>query len=269
MPELPEVETVRRVLKKNLINQTIKNVESNYPKMILEPFEEFKNHLVGAKFKDVLRKGKFLIFELSNGYYLVSHLRMEGKYFLEPKDSMSNKHIHVIMELDDYTLYYQDTRKFGIMFTRTKDTLYTTEPLLSVANDPIEGVDITKMYDSLLRKKKTIKEALLDQSIMSGLGNIYVDEVLYMAHVSPLRKACKINLDELNLIVESSKNIFLKSITLGGTTIKSFTSSKGHAGSYQEHLLVHTKETCPKCGKRLTIIKIGGRSSYYCDNCQK
>jgi len=269
MPELPEVECVINALKPNLYNQEIIDVESNYTKMILEPFDEFKSHLIGAKFVGFQRKGKFIIFELSNGYYLVSHLRMEGKYFLEEKNSMSNKHIHVIIHLKDYDLYYQDVRKFGIMVTKTKDTLFTTSPLDHVANDPIEGVDLETIYNKLQKKKTTIKEAMLDQSIMSGLGNIYVDEVLFMSKVSPLREANNVTKKELNDIVVASKNVFLKSIELGGSTIKSFTSSKNHAGSYQDHLLVHTKKICPTCNNELAIIKIGGRSTYYCKNCQK
>ena len=126
MPELPEVETVRRVLKKDLIGQRIIDIESNYTKMILEPFEQFKSNLLGAKFKDIIRKGKFLIFKLDNGYNLVAHMRMEGKFFLEEKGSMNNKHIHVIIHLTDYDLYYQDTRKFGIMVTKSDDDLFKT-----------------------------------------------------------------------------------------------------------------------------------------------
>ncbi len=269
MPELPEVETVRRVLKKDLIGQRIIDIESNYTKMILEPFEQFKSNLLGAKFKDILRKGKFLIFKLDNGYNLIAHMRMEGKFFLEEKGSMNNKHIHVIIHLTDYDLYYQDTRKFGIMVTKSDDDLFKTSPLINVANDPIEGIDKTVLYNNLLKRKKTIKEALLDQSIISGLGNIYVDEVLYMSHILPTRQASKVTLDEVNDIINHSKEIFLKSIEHGGTTIKSFTSSKNHAGSFQDFLLVHTKDVCPNCNNKLTIIKIGGRSSYFCNKCQK
>ena len=104
---------------------------------------------------------------------------------------------------------------------------------------------------------------------MSGLGNIYVDEVLFMASIDPKREANEISKKELNDLVEYSKETFLKSITLGGSTIKSFTSSKNHAGQFQDYLLVHTKDICPKCGQKLEIIRIGGRSTYYCKNCQK
>ncbi len=269
MPELPEVECVIRALKKNLIGQSIKSIKCTYKEMIKEDYDTFCATLIGKEFRDITRKGKYIIFHLSSDTYLVSHLRMEGKYFLTLKNSISNPHILVEFETDDYTLYYQDVRKFGVMYTKTSENLFTTEPLSKVANDPIEGVDVEGIFNKLKKLKKPIKEALLDQSIMSGLGNIYVDEVLFKASISPLRKSCDISLNEVENIVSYSKEIFLLSIELGGTTIRSFTSSFHHIGHYQDKLLVHTKEYCPICKKKLEVIRIGGRSSYYCTNCQK
>lgn len=269
MPELPEVECVIRALKKNLLGQKINSIKCNYKDMIKEDYDTFCNNLIGKTFQDITRKGKYIIFHLNDDTYLVSHLRMEGKYFLTLKDSISNPHILVEFVLDDYTLYYQDVRKFGVMYTKNSALLFTTEPLSKVANDPIEGVDIEEVYKKIHTLKKPIKETLLDQSIISGLGNIYVDEVLFKALVSPLRKTCLVTLNEVENIVLYSKEIFLNSIELGGTTIRSFTSSFHHIGHYQDRLLVHTKEYCPKCGKKLEVIRVGGRSSYYCANCQK
>ncbi len=269
MPELPEVECVIRALKKNLIGEQIKSIKCSYKEMIKEDYDDFCSRLIGNTFTDITRKGKYIIFHLTNDTFLVSHLRMEGKYFLTLKDSISNPHILVEFETTNYSLYYQDVRKFGVMYTKSSEDLYITEPLSKVANDPIEGVDIDAVYNKIHKLKKTIKETLLDQSIMSGLGNIYVDEVLYRAHVSPLRKSCDVTLNEVKDIVSYSKEIFLDSIELGGTTIRSFTSSFHHIGHYQDKLLVHTKTICPICNKKLEIIRIGGRSSYYCPNCQK
>jgi len=268
MPELPEVESVIRTLKKDIIGQKIIDLEIRYSKMILEDITSFKNHLINATFIDILRKGKFIIFKLDNGYFLISHLRMEGKYFLEKKNSLDNKHIHVIFHLSDYDLYYQDVRKFGIMVTKDKNSLFNTPPLDKVANDPLEGINEVDLFNKLKKKKNTIKEALLDQSIISGLGNIYVDEVLFLSHINPKRCANLVDLTDCRNIINYSKEIFLKSIELGGTTIKSFTSSKNHIGQFQNNLLVHTKEICPICKNKLEIIKIGGRSTYYCKICQ-
>lgn len=269
MPELPEVECVCRTLRKKLIGQKILDIDIRYPKMIEENPIIFKKNLLNNTFIDIKRRGKFIIFCLTNDIYLISHLRMEGKFFLEEKNSMDNKHIHVIFKLTDYDLYYQDVRKFGIMVTKNSASLFSTKPLNSLALDPLENVDIDNIYHKLQNKKICIKEALLDQSIMSGLGNIYVDEVLFIARISPLRKSNNISKDEVISIVNISKDIFLKSIENGGTTIKSFTSSRNHAGSFQNFLLVHTKKVCPICKSDLKIEKIGGRGTYYCTKCQK
>ena len=269
MPELPEVENVIRALKKNLIGQKIHNITCTYKDMIKEDYDNFSNKLINQTFIDITRKGKFIIFHLTNDTFLVSHLRMEGKYFLTLKNSINNPHILVTFELDDYDLYYQDVRKFGIMLTRNSNNLYSTEPLSKVANDPLEDIDINKLYEKIISSKKPIKETLLDQSVISGLGNIYVDEVLFKTKISPLKKSFDLTLKDVENIVSYSKEIFLHSIELGGTTIRSFTSSYHHIGHYQDYLLVHTKEYCPICNNKLEIIRIGGRSSYYCKHCQK
>lgn len=269
MPELPEVECVIRALKKNLIGEKILNITCTYPNMIKESLDSFKEKLINQSFCDITRKGKYIIFHLTNDTYLISHLRMEGKYFLTIKDSLKSPHILVTFETTNYDLYYQDVRKFGVMYTKTSDTLFTTEPLVVVGNDPIEGVDVDNVYKRISKLNKPIKETLLDQSIISGLGNIYVDEVLFKAQISPLRKTKDVTLKELENIVLYSKEIFLDSIALGGTTIRSFTSSYHHIGHYQDKLLVHTKKTCPICNSKIEVIRVGGRSSYYCPLCQK
>ena len=269
MPELPEVESVVRTLKKDIIGKKINNVVIRYEDMFNCPVSYFKDNVIGHTFTNITRKGKFIIFHLENDTFIISHLRMEGKYFYLPKNSIDNKHIHVIFELGDYNLYYQDVRKFGIMDFKTKDELFSTKPLSDVANDPLEGVNREEVLSKLKKKKNTIKEALLDQSIISGLGNIYVDEVLFKSHILPTRLSNTISEKELRDILDYSKEIFLESIKLGGTTIKSFTVSLNHSGAYQNNLLVHTKSVCPVCNNNLTIIKIGGRSTYYCASCQK
>lgn len=274
MPELPEVECVCRHLKQCLQTRTIKNVRVNYSEMLEENSEDFKNKLIGRTILDVYRIGKFIIFKLDNSKCLLTHLRMEGKFFFEPSNSIDNPHIHVVFNFDDYDLYYQDTRKFGRMYIRDEETMFLTHPLNLVGPDPFIIKDnnytaLENIYSKIISKKKPIKETLLDQSIISGLGNIYVDEVLFRTNISPFRSSKDITIDELKELIDVSCDVFKKSIALGGTTIKSFTSSKNHIGHYQDYLLVHTKFICPKCGNKLNIVRLGGRSTYYCEVCQE
>ena len=268
MPELPEVETVKNVLKKNLIGLKIKKVEVFYPEMIKTDLNEFKNNLIGERFIDIKRYGKWLVFETKN-YFLVSHLRMEGKYYYSSEFN-HDLHEHVVFYLSNgYYLRYKDVRKFGVMFLVPHDKLFTDTPLKNLGLEPFDKkIDIDYLKNHFKKKRLPIKTVLLDQSILSGLGNIYVDEVLFKSHISPFKKANLISDVECQLIIDNSKSILTEAIKLGGTTIRSYTSSLGVTGSYQDKLLVHTKKVCSICNSKISISKIGGRSTYYCKNCQ-
>lgn len=270
MPELPEVETVRRVLDKSITGLTIVDIKIKYPNIIDGNTELFKSNIIGRKIVGVGRCGKHLIFNLDKGS-IVSHLRMEGKYFYIPKDSLDNKHIHVIYYLDNgYMLAYQDVRKFGRMTYKEASELYTTSPLCEVGVDPvISSGNIDEIYNRIIKRGTPIKTTLLDQSIITGLGNIYVDEVLFMAKINPHRPSNKVSLDDIKNIMKYSHDIMTKAIDCGGTTIRSYTSSLGVEGGYQDYLLVHTKDICPVCKKSIIYDKTNGRGTYYCPCCQK
>jgi len=179
----------------------------------------------------------------------------------------------VIFELDDNTeLRYKDTRKFGRMHLIKKDELDNCKALVNVGLEPFaENLTSDYLLEKYKTKKLPIKTVLLDQTIISGLGNIYADEVLYASKIHPLRNALDLNEKECERIIESSKRIILKAIEEGGTTIKSYTSSLGVIGNYQNYLKVHTKENalCEVCHEKIQKIKVGGRSTYFCKNCQK
>lgn len=275
MPELPEVETVRRSLIDLIIGKKIKSVDVYYDRIIDSNVDEFKELLKGETFIDINRVGKFLIFIL-NHYIIVSHLRMEGKYFLKDnqEELPKEKHEHVIFNFDDgTTLRYNDTRKFGRMIlfkTNNVEEVKKEEPLNKLGIEPISGkLTTTYLKEKFKNKKVPIKEVLLDQSIITGLGNIYADEVCFMSKLNPNKKASSLNEEELEKIIDSSKLVLEKAIKLGGTTIKSFVSSHAVTGLFQNELLVHTKERCPLCNEKIVKIRVGGRGTYYCPNCQK
>ncbi len=272
MPELAEVETVRNTLKMRILNKKIKDVNVLYDKMLENDVDFFKDALVGNEFVDILRRGKWLIFELHE-YYLLSHLRMEGKFFIRNHDEEIVKHEHVIITFEDGTdLRYHDTRKFGKMQVVSKSHLMDVEAIKKQGREPIDGT-LTKEYllESFKKKTMPIKTALLDQEIISGLGNIYADEVLFASRIHPLRKANTLTINECDKIVKASREILLKAIEMGGTTIKSYTSSLGVTGRFQQYLKVHKREgeNCPICNSKIKRIKVGGRSTYFCEVCQK
>lgn len=272
MPEIAEVETVRNTLKKRILNKKIKDVEVFYKPIVENDIETFKKDLISKSFIDIKRKGKWLIFETEDRY-LLSHLRMEGKFFIKPKEDIKDKHEHVIFTfMDDETLRYADTRKFGRMLLIKKEDLESTECIAKQGYEPSDK-NLTSAYllEKFKNKRLPIKTVLLDQTIISGLGNIYVNEVMFYAKINPLKEARNITKEECELIVKGSAEIIREAIKMGGTTIKSYTSSLGVTGRFQQKLKVHKKEgeSCSICGNPIKNIKIGGRSTYYCEVCQK
>lgn len=272
MPEIAEVETVRNTLKSMILNKKIVDVNIIYPKIIESDIKDFKDILIGRKFIDIDRIGKWLMFDL-NDYYLLSHLRMEGKYFVKKSTDEIVKHEHIVISFEDGTdLRYHDTRKFGRMNLVKKSDIDKVE---AIKKQGIEANSekLTKeyLYEKIHKKNIPIKSLLLDQTIISGLGNIYANEVMFDARINPNKLGKDISLKECDLIVKASKKIIDAAIKDGGTTIKSYTSSLGVTGRFQQHLMVHKREgeECKVCGTLIENIKIGGRSTYFCPKCQK
>jgi len=272
MPELPEVETVKNTLKTLVLNKTIKSVDIYHDNIIEYPsVKEFKKQIMGEVINDITRRGKWLIFRLDN-YYLLSHLRMEGKYFLknnEPKE----KHEHVIFKFTDNSeLRYHDTRKFGKMHLIPLDKINSIGPLLSLGFEPWDKLlNEEYLLNAFKNKKLPIKTVLLDQSIITGIGNIYADEILYLSKIKPTKKACDITKKQCRDIIDNTRTVLEGAIKGGGTTIRSYQSGDGIHGLFQQELLVHNraKKECKKCGTIIQKIVVNGRGTYYCLKCQK
>lgn len=271
MPELPEVETVKRTLIKLVQNKKIKSVDVRCIKMIAYPeLEKFKKNLVNETIHDIKRRGKWLIFELDN-YALLSHLRMEGKYVIRDVQDEYEKHDDVIFNFTDgKSLRYRDTRKFGKMYLYPKNEIYDKKPLNELGLEPWDpNLTVKYLKEKIGKKNLAIKPTLLDQSIIVGLGNIYVDEVLFLSKINPKTSSKDLKNKDYQNIIDNTKKVLEHSIELGGTTIISYESSEGVHGLFQNELLVHTRKICPNCGKDIIKIRVGGRGTYYCPKCQK
>ncbi len=273
MPEKPEVITVAKSLEKRILHKKITGCNIYWDNIIAYPtVNEFKKKIIDEVIQNITTRGKFIVIELDH-YSLLVHLRMEGKFMFRNKGETLNKHEHVEFILDgDISFRYHDVRKFGKIYLISKGDTYKTKPLCDLGveyNDyKLTG---NYLYSKIHSKKKAIKTVLLDQSIISGIGNIYDDEILFMSRIHPERKACEVTEVECDKIVNNSKIVLEKAIALGGTTIRSFTSSEGVHGLFQVELLVHGKkgEKCPNCGHEIKKIYVGGRGTYYCSSCQK
>ena len=273
MPELPEVETVKESLKLRLTGKKINKVNVIYDNIIAYPkVEEFIKNIENQKINDMHRRGKFLLFELDD-YFLLSHLRMEGKYFFKSCNDDILKHEHVIFGLDNNEeLRYMDTRKFGKMYLIKKGDILDIGPLKELGLEPWDD-SLTSDYllDKYKSKRLPIKSVLLDQSIIVGIGNIYADEILFLCKINPLKKCNEITKKEALNIIRYTRKVLEKAIKKGGSTIRSYSSVDGVHGLFQNELLVHGKDkgTCPICNNDILKIKVGGRGTYYCPKCQK
>ena len=271
MPEIAEVETVRNTLKRRILHKKIVDFKVLYKPILLDDENVVKESLIGKEFIDIKRIGKWLLFE-TDTHYLLSHLRMEGKYFLKQKDDKIEKHEHVeIIFADGSDMRYHDTRKFGRMKLVLKEKLYEFEGIKKQGIEPIDKkLSKEYLFSKFTKSQLPMKTLLLDQTIISGLGNIYADEVLFDAAISPFKKGKDITLEECERIKNSAKKIIELAIKDGGTTIRSYTSSLGVTGRFQTHLKVHSKEGdyCSICGMKIQKMFVGGRSTYYCRVCQ-
>ena len=269
MPELPEVETVKKALIKEVKNKKILSASIYWDNIIAYPeLEKFKKQIQNQIIHDIKRRGKWLMFELDD-YYLLSHLRMEGKYLIRKTSDPKEKHQHVIFHFEDKTdLRYHDTRKFGKMYLVKKEQALNQKPLSDLGLEPWDK-NLTPKYLKQKLHKKPIKTELLDQTIIVGIGNIYADEILFLSKINPKTNAQNLNDKDYQNIIKYTKIVLEKAIEKGGTTIKSYESSEGVHGGFQIDLLVHTKKECPICHSKITKINVGGRGTYYCEKCQK
>ncbi|MDZ5472476.1 DNA-formamidopyrimidine glycosylase [Bacillus sp. 31A1R] len=274
MPELPEVETVRRTLEALVLDKKIKSVSVFWPKMVKKPeeVEQFKDGLVGQSIQEIGRRGKFLII-YTEKFALVSHLRMEGKYGLFQSDETVDLHTHVIFHFEDGTeLRYKDVRKFGTMHLFEKGQEFTVLPLSQLGPEPFtEEFSISQLSEQLEKTNRSIKTALLDQKLVVGLGNIYVDEALFRSGIHPERKANSLNKKEIKKLHEEIVKTLSEAVEKGGSTIRSYVNSQGQIGMFQLELYVYGRkgEPCKVCASPLEKIVVGGRGTVFCPKCQK
>lgn len=272
MPEMPEVEAVRATLSPLMKGKTIKDVTVWYPKIIMGDSEAVRKKLIGKKILGVDRYGKYLLIRLSDDLTLVSHLRMEGKYRITTPDVPKKKHEHVqFIFTDGSAIRYDDVRKFGRMHLVETGTERQTTGIRNLGPEPnTPEFSVEYFASELAKKKKNIKNTLLDQKIVCGLGNIYVDEVLWQSKIHPLSSAQKIPYQLVNQLHDNINKTITEATKEKGTTVHSFLDASGETGDYQGKLKVygHVGQECSRCGTILEKIKVNGRGTTFCPHCQ-
>ncbi len=274
MPELPEVETVRRGLNRLVKQYTIQGVEVRWPKVVTNMTPAaFNQALTGRTIKGVDRRGKYLLFRLTGELTLVSHLRMEGSYYTAPAKTTPGKHDLVTFHLDqDTDLFYRDTRKFGRMTLVPNAKVMQVAGLATIGPEPTEqDLSFDYMKKILNKSRSHIKPFLLNQDHIAGIGNIYADECLWQSKIHPLTAANQLSDAQIEQLRQAIIHEMERSIAHHGTTVHSFTTAYGEAGSFQNELDVYGRvgKPCRRCGTPLEKIKVAQRGTTFCPVCQK
>lgn len=275
MPELPEVETVVRELRQHVVGKEIETLTASYQKLIKADESEIVKNVDGQKITKIERFGKYILICLENQYVVRIHLRMEGKFYMTNQlvDPLLDKHVHGIFHFTDGTyLKYHDVRKFGTFeIIPYENDWHENEKFQTLGYEPWEeGCTVEFVYHKMKKSTAPIKSFLLNQKTIVGLGNIYVDEVLFLSKLHPTQRSAELTLSDAENIRKHSIAVLKMAIELGGTTIRSYHSTMGIDGLFQNELLVHLRkgEACPVCGTEIIKEKVGGRGSYYCPVCQ-
>lgn len=271
MPELPEVETITKLLRPIVVSRKIIGIDILRKTTILGEPEVFVKSLVGESFTDITRVGKFLIFHLTNNKVFLSHLRMEGKYFELDEEEENTQFARVVFHLDNKKkICYDDSRCFGIMKLTDEAHWRQEKEIAQLGPEPFDIDDVTFLINRTKRTSLPIKSTLLDQTLLTGLGNIYVDEVLYATKIHPLTPAKLISKDQWEDIVKESKRILKEAIKAGGSTIRSYHPGKDIDGNFQTYLHAygHKDDDCERCHHPMRFIRVNGRGTTFCPICQ-
>lgn len=266
MPELPEVQTIVQSLARSLLRRRIDAVRINRQDVIRPAQLDLAGHLIGRVFTDITRRGKKIIFRLDDGDRFFIHLGMSGRLSLESSDAPARPHTHVILQIQNDQLRFVDPRRFGGIFwlgsDGSADTGLGPEPLLMRPHQLASRVRATR---------RSIKTALLDQSMIAGLGNIYADEALFAAGIDPRIWANKLTAGQIGRLSRAIKRVLRRALRHRGSTLRDYRDADGQAGQFQKLHRVYGRDgqPCTVCQTKIARIVLGGRSTHFCPRCQK
>jgi formamidopyrimidine-DNA glycosylase len=273
MPELPEIETLKLSLEKHLIGKSIKEVEINRHNLRYLLANDLRPRLIKSRILRLSRRAKYLIIELDNANSLVVHLGMSGRFTLQPNHYTLKKHDHVIIHLDnDEYLVFNDARRFGMIEIIKSNMLPDSKSFKNLGYEPLSNEFNSRyLYDKINTRKIPIKNALMNNNIVVGIGNIYASESLFLAKVNPLKLSNSLTMQHIEAIVKCCKHVLQQAIKAGGTTLKDFVSGDNKPGYFKQQLLIYgcAGKQCTNCNDIILKVKQQGRASFYCPTCQK
>ncbi len=277
MPELPEVESLRRLLARSVTGRTIVSALINEPRLRRTVASDFRSAVAGRAIEGLRRRAKYLIVDLSGGSSMLVHLGMSGSLTHRDarfaSDNLDSRHDHVCFQLDDRSaLVYNDPRRFGLLKLVPRGELDSTAELKAMGPEPIgEGFNANYLMDKTRGRRAAIKTVLMDQRVVAGIGNIYAAEILFRAGVKPTRRAGRLTRMEAEKIVGATPAILREAIDSRGTTFRSYRDSRGRPGRFASRLKVYGRagEPCYACSTTIRNAVVGQRASFYCPRCQR
>jgi formamidopyrimidine-DNA glycosylase len=273
MPEMPEVETIARKLRRSIVGRSVREVRLSGFSLRKPVAKSFAGILTGRTIVGIRRRGKYLVVELEPKAYLLIHLGMSGRVFHHRRDGKLQHHTHAVISLSDGSvLEYRDPRRFGLLAAYDIRRINDIPELRGLGRDPLsDAFNREWLWPLISRSRCNVKSFLLDQRKITGLGNIYVCEALFRAGIHPARRCYRLTRGEVGLLVRAIRRVLRTAIRNQGTTFSDFTASDGAPGSNQNYLRVFQREgrKCRRCGTGIRRLRQGNRSSYYCPGCQK
>ncbi|MGI4775639.1 MAG: bifunctional DNA-formamidopyrimidine glycosylase/DNA-(apurinic or apyrimidinic site) lyase [Janthinobacterium lividum] len=273
MPELPEVETLKLSLQKNLIGKAIEEVEIRRPKLRYPLPLHLRSSVISASVIGLIRRAKYLIITLSNGNSLIIHLGMSGRLTYQESVCIyaPKKHDHVIFSMRGGYLIFNDTRRFGMIDIVPTSDINNHKIFARLGPEPLSDEFDTKYLQNQINRRKTaIKTALMNNYILVGVGNIYASESLFLSNIHPNRSCDSLSEFETKNLTNAIKKVLLNAIKAGGTTLKDFLNGDNQPGYFKQKLVVYGRagQICNNCGSIIIKLKQSGRASFYCPNCQ-
>jgi formamidopyrimidine-DNA glycosylase len=273
MPELPEVETIRRSLRPRIVGKRISAVEVRESRLRRPVPRNLSHRLVGRRIEDVERRAKYLLLRLTGGECVLVHFGMSGSLILHSIPAAPVRHDHVRIRLSDGSeMVLNDPRRFGLLKVVASANLASTPELRALGTDPLDDEFTPEYLRSRLREsRRAVKNLLLDQTALAGLGNIYSNEALFRARIRPTRRAHRVRTSEIPALREAIRVVLREAVELGGSSIADYRDGEGRPGYFQLRLRVYDRagEPCTECATRIRRIEQAGRSSFYCPACQR
>ena len=271
MPELPEVETIRGQLEKEIVGCTIADVWYDRAKMLRPSAEGFVKGVKGRKVVRVGRRAKLLIFELDGRKYFVCHLRLSGRLLVRQENDKPDDYVHVVLKFKgDKELRFAEARLFGYMqYVRDQGGL--DEILKKYGPEPLDDLTPNKFYSILQKTARPVKIVLMDQSKISGIGNVYANDALWLAKIHPQTPAKSLSRQQSNKLLKAIEQVFEEGLKYGGASDQWYRQIHGEKGSYQDYFKVYgrTGQECSVCGTKIERIELGGRGTFFCPRCQR